>query len=349
MLLQAFSRLTLNTLNLRRAAAVIAAAVLVPANVYAAGLAPRSDQLGSSQANAVTTHSFSVTTATAASVASIRFVFCTSASGACTTPSGVVTTSAALTAQSGATGFTIVNTTNGSPYITRVAGAVAASAPLGYTLSNVTNPATTNTTFYVRVSTYTGNDGVTGPIDNGAIAASTAQQIALTGVTPEILIFCVGTAIPTDCSSMTGSTVDFGDFSPQATRAATSMMQASTNAAGGYNVTINGTTLASGVNTIPALGAPGASTVGVGQFGLNIRANTAPAIGSDPTGGGTGTYSAGYSTANQYQFVSGTTVANAAAPTNANTFTSSYIVNIGGAQAAGVYTATMTYICTANF
>jgi hypothetical protein len=42
-------------------------------------------------------------------------------------------------------------------------------------------------------------------------------------------------------------------------------------------------------------------------------------------------------------------VASAALPTNANTFTSSYIVNIGGAQAAGVYTATMTYICTASF
>ena len=50
-----------------------------------------------------------------------------------------------------------------------------------------------------------------------------------------------------------------------------------------------------------------------------------------------------------YRYVSGEIVASATGPTNTNTFTTSYIVNIGGAQAAGVYTATMTYICTANF
>jgi hypothetical protein len=243
----------------------------------------------------------------------------------------------------------LVNTTNGSPYLIRVGAAVAAVTPLSYALSNITNPSATNTTFYTRVSTYTGNDGVTGPVDNGAIAVSTDQQVTLTGVTPEILIFCVGTAIPTDCSSMTGSTVDFGDFSPQATRSGTSMMQASTNAAGGYNVTINGSTLASGVNTIPALGSPTASVIGGSQFGVNLRANTTPPIGNNPTGAGTGTLNAAYNTPDQYQFVSGSTVATASAPTNANTFTSSYIVNIGGAQAAGVYTTTMTYICTANF
>jgi hypothetical protein len=37
------------------------------------------------------------------------------------------------------------------------------------------------------------------------------------------------------------------------------------------------------------------------------------------------------------------------AVTQANLFTNSYIVNVGGDQAAGVYTGTMTYICTATF
>ena len=333
----------------KRIAILASVIILVPANTYAAGLAPRSVQLGTSQQSAVTKHTYSFTTATAASIASIRFDYCTTATGACITPAGIDTTVATLTAQSGAIGFSVVNVTNGSPYLTRAGAVVPALTALSYELSTVTNPSATNTSFYARVSTYIGNDGVTGPVDSGVIAASTAQQVTLTGVTPEILIFCVGTAIPTDCSSMTGSTVDFGDFSPQVTHTGTSMMQVSTNAAGGYNVTINGTTLASGVNTIPALAAPTASTVGVGQFGLNLRANATPAMGSDPTGAGTGTFSAGYGTPNQYQFVSGSTVATAAAPTNANTFTSSYVINIGGAQAAGVYTATMTYICTANF
>jgi hypothetical protein len=178
---------------------------------------------------------------------------------------------------------------------------------------------------------------------------STAQPVQLTGVTPEILVFCVGTSIGADCTSVAGSTIDFGDFSPVLTRSGTSVMQAQTNAANGYNVTINGTTMASGVNTIPALAAQTASTIGTSQFGMNLRANATPAVGADPTGAGSGTFSGTYGTANTYRFGTGESVAQAAVPTNANTFTSSYIVNIGGAQAAGVYTATMTYICTASF
>jgi hypothetical protein len=89
--------------------------------------------------------------------------------------------------------------------------------------------------------------------------------------------------------------------------------------------------------------------VGVSQFGLNLRSNATPVVGTEPTGAGTGTYTGNYGAADQYRFNSGEVVASAAAPTNANTYTSSYIVNIGGAQAAGVYTATMTYICTASF
>jgi hypothetical protein len=148
---------------------------------------------------------------------------------------------------------------------------------------------------------------------------------------------------------VSGSTLDFGDFSPTATRAGTSVMQAQTNAANGYVITVNGTTLASGVNTIPSLTSQTASTLGASQFGLNIRANTVPGVGANPSGGGSGTFNGNYGTPNQYRFNSGDVVAQAAAPTDANTFTSSYIVNIGGSQAAGVYTATMTYICTASF
>jgi hypothetical protein len=337
------------TAAVRRAIALGVLVVLVPFTASAAGLSPRSVQLGSSQASVVTSHTVNATTATAASIGSVKFEYCTSASGACTTPVNLITTGATLGAQSGATGFTISNAVNGAPYITRAAAAVGTGVALSYTLGNITNPSATNTTFYVRITTYTGADGVTGAVDTGTVAVSTAQQVQLTGVTPEILIFCVGTTIVSDCTTMTGTTVDFGDFSPQSTRTGTSIMQASTNASGGYNITANGTTLASGVNTIPALAAQTGSIVGTGQFGLNIRANTVPAVGTDPTGAGSGTYSASYGTANQYRFGSGEVVATAGAPTNANTFTSSYIVNIGGAQAAGVYTATMTYICTANF
>jgi hypothetical protein len=327
----------------------IFAFALLPLTASAAGLAPRNVVVGSSGQGVTTSYTANMTTATTANIGSIKFQFCDSATGTCNLPGGVVTTSSTLSAQSGATGFTLQNGANGAPYITRAAANLNSGTPLSYTLSTITNPAAANTTYYVRITTYTGSDGATGPTDNGTVAMSTAQPVQLTGVTPEILVFCVGTSIGSDCTSVAGNTIDFGDFSPVATRTGTSVMQAQTNAANGYSITVNGTTLSSGANTIAAMAAQAGSVPGTGQFGLNLRANATPAVGSEPSGTGTGTFTANYGSADNYRFVTGDSVASAGVPTNANTFTSSYIANIGGAQAAGVYTATMTYICTASF
>ncbi len=333
--------------SLRRIA--VLALILAPLSTSAAGLSPRNVQVGSSAQGATTNYTVNATTATTANIGSIKFELCSAPTGVCAMPAGVVTTSATLTAQSGAVGFAIVNGANGAPYITRGAVNLNSGTALSYTLGTITNPSATNTSYFVRISTYTGGDGATGVTDTGTVAMSTAQPVQLTGVTPEILVFCVGTSIGPDCTTVAGNTIDFGDFSPVLTRSGTSVMQAQTNAANGYTVTINGSTLASGVNTIPALAAQTVSAIGTSQFGLNLRSNASPAVGADPTGVGSGTFSGTYGTANSYRFGSGDSVAQAGLPTNANTFTSSYIVNIGGAQAAGVYTSTMTYICTASF
>jgi hypothetical protein len=330
---------------------LIAAAIILafaPVSANAAGLTARSDVMGSSQAGVTTSHVVSMTTATSANIGSVSFVFCTTATGACSLPVGLTTTSATLDAQTGVSGFSINNTTNGAPFVTRASVSLPASTAVAFTFSGIVNPTITNQTFYIRLSTYTGSDGATGPIDTGQIAASTATPIQLTGVTPPILVFCVGTSIPTDCTSATGSTIDFGDFSPAATRTGTSVMQAQTNASNGYTIAVNGTTLASGTNTIAAMSGT-ASTTGTGQFGFNLKANTTPGVGSEVSGPGSGVPVFNYGGVNAYRFNNGDAVASAAVPTNANTFTSSYIVNIGGAQAAGVYTSTLTYICTASF
>jgi hypothetical protein len=306
----------------------------------AAGLTNRSDGMSTSQANVSASHVVSFRTATAGNLGSVGMVFCTTATGGCIVPPGLVTTSASLSSQTGVSGFTLVNTTNGAPYVTNAGTPlVGAGTQVTLTLANITNPMAVNTSFFVRLTTYTGTDGATGAVDTGNVAVSTTQPINLTGVTPEILVFCVGTTITSDCTTVSGNTIDFGDFSPVATRSGTSVMQAQTNAANGYNITVNGTTLASGVNTIPGLAAQTASTVGASQFGLNVGV----------VGGGSGAVDANYNNAGLYRFNNADRVGLALAPTNANTFTSNYIVNIGGSQAAGVYTATMTYICTASF
>ncbi len=323
--------------------------LLAPAAIQAAPLTIQSNTLGDSGPGASTTEAISAVTFTAASIGSIGFQFCTTSSGGCIIPGGLTTTSATLVSQTGAINFVMNNGVNAAPYISRIAAPVGAGTTISYTLGNIVNPTTPNETFYVRLTTYTGSDGFTGPVDTGSVAASTSQPILLIGETPPLLVFCVGTSVTTDCSSMTGSSIDFGEFNPQITRSGTSVMQVSTNAANGYSVTITGPTLASGVNTIAPMAAQGPSITGASQFGLNIRLNTTPSVGANPSGPGSGTFASAYGTPNQFRYFDGDIVASATAPSDTNTFTSSYIVNIPGFQAAGVYTTTITYICTASF
>ena len=270
--------------------------------------------------------------------------------------------------QSGATGFTLVNTTNGSPYITRSAASITTGTVVSYQLLSVTNPSAANSTFYVRISTFASTNTTGGSTDTGTVTASTANAIILTGVMPESLIFCTGGTISTtagipDCTTATSGSVSFNQlFSPTAAATASTQMAASTNAGSGYNITVNGATMTSGANTIPAMSTAAAAAVGNGQFGMNLMANTLassnPAVGTAvaPAANGT-TYKgqplAGYNTADTFKFNSGDSIANSAnggaGPTNAQIYTVSYIVNVTGSQIAGTYTTTLTYICTSTF
>src|SRR5688572_30579333 len=96
-------------------------------SVWAAQITTRSLTLqagasdGGSKPGGVVNHLFTFTVPGGGDVGSIQFLYCTTASGTCTTPTGLVTTSATLGSENGATGFSIVNTTNGSPYLTRTA------------------------------------------------------------------------------------------------------------------------------------------------------------------------------------------------------------------------------------
>jgi hypothetical protein len=157
--------------------------------------------------------------------------------------------------------------------------------------------------------------------------------------------------------------VDLGTFTPTGTNTGVSLMSASTNAGSGYAITVSGTTLTSGANTVAPMGTQTAnstgcapsctSTTGTSQFGTNVRANgPSPAVGSDvtPTGAGySGAGSGGYNTPNSFRYFSGDVVATSSTVSNAQMYTNSYIVNVNGSQAAGLYTATLTYICTATF
>ncbi len=323
---------------------------------------------GGSKPGGVVNHLFNFTTGSTGNVGSIQFLYCTTAAGTCTTPTGLVTTSATMGTQSGATGFSIVNTTNGAPYITRTAASISSGTALSYQLLGVTNPTTANQAFYVRISTFASTDTSGSATDTGNVAASTATQIVVSGTMPESLVFCAGGTVGTtggvpDCSTATSGAVSFNQlFSPTDTATATSQMAASTNAGSGYNITVNGPTLTSGSNTIVAMGTSTTGIRGTSQFGLNLKANTTatstPAVGTEvaPAANGTnyrGQAITGYNAVDNFKFTSTDSVANSAnggpGGSDAQIFTVSYIANVPGSQPAGTYTTTLTYICTPTF
>jgi hypothetical protein len=337
---------------------------------------------GGSKPGGLVKHAFAFTLPAVGNpnVGSILFQYCTTAAGACSMPSGLVTTSSTLGSQTGfgAGTFTLVNTGSGAPYLTRSSQAMTAGTAATVRLDDVTNPTTTNYSFFVRLTTYASNNASGSPIDAGTVTASTATQIILTGTMPESLVFCVGEQVLTtvgvpDCTTATAGGISFNNlFSPIDTAIAESQMAASTNAGFGYAITVNGNTLQSGGNSIAAMASATTSNKNVSQFGMNLMANTSTASASFPgtvapyisanvapaanvSGGNNfrGQPKAGYDTQNTFKFADGDTVAasdfSSAGASDSQIFTASYIVNVPGSQAAGTYTTTLTYICTASF
>jgi hypothetical protein len=344
---------------------------------YAAQITARSLQLvagvsdGGSKPGGVVNHAFTFTLPTAATLGSIKFEYCTVAvQVACVAPTGMSASAATFGNETGSavTGFSMGTRTANSFILTRTAAGISAGSIVKVQANGITNPTPTNYTFFVRISSYTGTDGATGVTDTGSVAASTANQITVTGIMPETLIFCTGATVAKtsgvpDCTTATSGAINFNQlFSPTDTATATSQMAASTNAVSGYSITVNGTTLTNGVYTIPGMTTAATRTRGKSEFGMNLKLNTTStstvAVGAeiDTAPNGTdlrGQAKTGYNTVDTFKFSSGDVVAasdfNVAGPTNAQIYTVSYIADVAGNQIAGTYVATLTYICTPTF
>lgn len=319
--------------------------------VEAAQLTARSVRIGSSNTSVITQHQFSFNLISVGSIGSIEFEYCSNSpliGTPCTAPLGLDVSTAVLSSQTGETGFIVDPATNAnSILITRSPGANSA-IPASYTFTNVTNPSTPNQTVYVRIGIYATNNG-TGPYtDEGSVAFAPVSPVQVSGFVPPFLIFCVGVTVAGDCSSQSGQLLNFGELSDNQPSFATSQFAGATNDPGGYIVFVNGLTMTSGSNTINALAAPTASVPGTSQFGMNLRANTNPGVGSDASGLGTAVPTADYNVPNAFVFKN-QQVTNSPLSTNFNLFTVSYLVNIADNQPPGVYNTTLTYIATAAF
>lgn len=320
---------------------------------FALPLANRSIMLSTATPSAVASHTFQITINSTSTIGSIVLEYCANSPlmiVSCIPPAGLSLSGAGLAQQTGNTGFTIdgADSTTSKLVLGRVA-LPTVPAPSTYGFTNIINPSTSNTTTYVRISTYSSSDGTGSYVDNGSVAFTTATNYVVGAFVPPFLSLCVGVTVTADCSRTSGDSLDLGVLSAQTTKYATSQFAASTNDVSGYDLFVLGPTMTSGNNIIPAKNSPFSSQLGASEFGINLRRNNRPVVGADPTGAGTAAPTSNYSTPDQFSFVQGSEIVKSSLPSDYNLMTVSYIVNVNGNQPPGLYSTTLTYLATAQF
>jgi hypothetical protein len=289
--------------------------------------------------------------ATPGTLGSVQVQFCSNGTlpdDPCDTPNGFDASAATILNQSGVTDFTIDSASANSITLTHTPAAVGADA-IEVEFGGITNP-TSASSFFAKVLTYASADASGPYIDNGGMAIATATSIGINTEVPPYLTFCLGNVIlANDCSTAQGDYVNVGDMGPTYTSTGQTQLLTATNAKDGYGISVLGPTMTSGNNEIPVITPGGMSVAGISQFGINLRANTNPSTGQNPTGPGSGVPTVDYNQPNHYRYVSGDTIASSANADDYRRYTVSYVINVGANQPPGVYASTFTYVCLANF
>jgi len=146
--------------------------------------------------------------------------------------------------------------------------------------------------------------------------------------------------------------INFGSFSPAVATVATSTFQVIDYTSYGYIVQIYGNPPTNGSHVIAPMSTTDVSQAGTEQFGINLVANASPvAIGADPDNGlfGVGEASTNYSTANNYRYVSGETIADGPKSSGNTIYTISYIVNVTSLTPGGQYVSNQTLVCIGTY
>lgn len=179
-------------------------------------------------------YTFTFTVVATSTLQGMKFQACTTAVNACTAPTGLSFSSATFGSQGGFQGganFAVDGT--GAGDCTPAANVLCSNrtdatnqtaTSRNITFGGITNPSTVNTAFFVRITTYSDNAYSVGLIqDYGVTASAVVQTLTTTAAVAEVLNFCVGSTaanagsatslIPTDCSAVTGTTVNIGVLS----------------------------------------------------------------------------------------------------------------------------------------
>lgn len=336
-----------------------------------------------------TKHTFDFTLGTTGTVGSIEFEYCTTPlpGTTCTAPTGMdastVTTIGGTTASGWSLGTAGNAPTASRLRITHTAASMSGAVQFAFGTGSgggtdyIKNPTSDNSTFFVRITTYsTTSWGTT--VDQGTVANSTTQQIDITAKVQETLNFSVGAPIsagvgtvPAPGSSCTafsdsgalqlGDNTD-GTLSFTQSYDAHSYFRISTNANGGTIIYYSGDTLKNGSNSIAAIGGTEtASAVGTAQFGLALDSSDtqsgsgysfsqlSPDVGYDE---GSGTITNGGTAKFAFSTASVTTpvaVASASGTVTCDTGSVRYLGNISTTTPPGIYTTTLSYIATPTY
>ena len=243
------------------------------------------------------TYSYAFTTATAASVQSLKFVACTvafqtygrdssSATTGCVAPTGMNLNQGTQQGTNGfgnTTAFSRVTSTTGNCApasnvlcVNRTQAASESAAAKTIAWNTQTNPSTANTAFYIGVYTYSDNAFAT-PVDAGTVASAVVTTLTIDARVAETLNFCVGstavddatTAVPGDCTGVSGNSVNLGtldssspNISPVITNGGNSdngLAMVRSNAANGTTVAYRAVPAGTGANHLGTLRIGGAT------------------------------------------------------------------------------------------
>lgn len=148
--------------------------------------------------------------------------------------------------------------------------------------------------------------------------------------------------------NVTDADADLGTLETGSVKYDTASFTAATTSQNGYIVEFFGNSLANNDHIVDPLDSPTSSSPGNEQFGFNLRQNSNPTVGNDPSGG-QGQAASGYDTPDAYKFNSGDTIAQALSSSVYTTYTTSFIGNISGTSDAGEYTTDLTVVIVGRF
>lgn len=313
----------------------------------------RSLFMHSATPGATTKYTVTLTYVTPAPVGSLDMLFCVDPipHHPCEVPPGLDVSNATLVDQTGETGFTISEQTTNHIVLSRLPSMITSGGSSSYTFDNIVNPTNVDQSFSIRLRSHSSTDASGPQIDFGSVKGQVTEGIQLYTQVPPMLIFCFAQEVEVGCTDTNDTYyTDMGELDENSTLVAYSQMAVGTNATAGFSITAHGSPPAAGTSIIDPIETPSPSIPGTNQFGINLVANSNPAIGNNPEGPFANAIpAADYGTPDLYKFVDGDEVAFSPNVSLMRKFTVSYILNSSPDLRPGVYSTTITFIASGRF